>query len=494
MTGTLSAGPGSPLGLGGLFSPVPLRTSACTANPGEFIPVSTVSGPVTVTLPGQPADGTTVAVQMTVQGGSNAVTVAASRGDVLAAPGGPASLSLAVAGQGVMLQYRAPYGAWYALPGTGTGPGGVTSVNGHAGPVVLGAPDVGAVAKAGDTMTGHLAPASTVLAQSGGLVAVNAALGNDFDLLLAASGWTISAPSNAVNKQAITFALQQPASGGPCTVNWATGVGGFDFGGLGTGLPPVLSTTANAIDLAGFKYLAATGRWSSVGAPAGFTRPPIAFQDAASAQSGAGSSATVSIPSDVQAGALVLIAAASGSYGGGPTSLAVTSSGPVQPQQVGTTQAGGTSSLSQLWALTASGVTGSVSPDAGAVITITGSGATPPYDVCGAVSAYASARFPVAGTYASSAPADATSVTAPSLTTPAGGCWAVEIGITPANGGLTVTVPAGLTGRTATGNQAVFADSAASAGPSGTTVGGGTWSENGGAVSWHTWTVVLVPA
>ncbi len=144
MTSTLTAGPSGPLAAGGQFSPVTVKTSAYTANPGEFVPCDTTAGAFTVTLPSQPQDGAAVSVKMVAQGGANAVTVATAGGDTVNVQGGGASRSLALLYQGVILQYRASLGVWYVLgsdPGTGGGgPGTVTSAsvvtaNGFAGTV-----------------------------------------------------------------------------------------------------------------------------------------------------------------------------------------------------------------------------------------------------------------------------------------------------------------------------------------------------------------------
>ena len=104
-----------PLEAGGLYVPVAVQTSAYTANPGDFVPVDTTSGAVTVTLPAQPQDQATIAVKMVKQGSSNTVTISAGTGDVFNLAGGSASATLTLLYQEVFLQYEAANGVWYAL-------------------------------------------------------------------------------------------------------------------------------------------------------------------------------------------------------------------------------------------------------------------------------------------------------------------------------------------------------------------------------------------
>jgi hypothetical protein len=116
----------------------------------------------------------------------------------------------------------------------------------------------------GATMTGYLAPAVVALTFVGsGTTLVNAALGNDFRLTVTASTTTIGNPSNSVDGQRIDFTITQ-GSGGSFTVAWA---GNYDFGAAGT---PTLSTAAGAVDIIGFVYNAAKGKWLALGAAFGF--------------------------------------------------------------------------------------------------------------------------------------------------------------------------------------------------------------------------------
>lgn len=156
------------------------------------------------------------------------------------------------------------------LSSGGGGGAGVSEVNGKSGAVTLTASDVGAVAKTGDAMTGHLAPKVAVLTDAA-TVAVDASLGNGFRVTLTSAvgaSRAIAAPTNAADGQAVTFELVQPASGGPCAVTWASGAGGFAFGAGGSA--PALSTTASATDLVAFRYSSARQEWLYLGSRAGF--------------------------------------------------------------------------------------------------------------------------------------------------------------------------------------------------------------------------------
>jgi hypothetical protein len=113
----------------------------------------------------------------------------------------------------------------------------------------------------GGLFTGGFAPAAVNLTQSGGSVAVDASAGNVFNLALAASGWTIATPANAVGDgQAIRIRLSQDSTGGR-TVSWAAG---YDWGGANRA--PTLTTAAGATDILGFEYNAASSKWCYLGA------------------------------------------------------------------------------------------------------------------------------------------------------------------------------------------------------------------------------------
>jgi hypothetical protein len=108
-----------PLVAGGLYVPVAVQTSAYTASPGDFVPVDTTSGGVTVTLPAAPGDGSTVAVKMVKQGGTNAVTVSAGGGDTFNVTGGSQTATLTLLNQVVFLQYEQAYAVWFVTDALG---------------------------------------------------------------------------------------------------------------------------------------------------------------------------------------------------------------------------------------------------------------------------------------------------------------------------------------------------------------------------------------
>ena len=159
---------------------------------------------------------------------------------------GPASGTLNLLNQGLFLQYKASGGIWYVI----------------ADDLPLSQLDLRYAGLSGATFTGHIAPAVVTLSQSGGLVAVNAALGNDLRLTLTASGWTISNPSNPVDGQGLVFHLFQDATGSR-TVSWGTA---YNFG---AGVAPTLSTAANAVDILGFIYDSGTSKWEYAGGGGG---------------------------------------------------------------------------------------------------------------------------------------------------------------------------------------------------------------------------------
>ncbi len=98
-----------------LLAPTAVKTSAYSASPGDFVPVDTTSGAVTVTLPNAPADGTRVAVKMVVQGGTNTVSVVCAGSDVFNKAGGVTTATLTLVSQAISLQYKSSSGIWYVV-------------------------------------------------------------------------------------------------------------------------------------------------------------------------------------------------------------------------------------------------------------------------------------------------------------------------------------------------------------------------------------------
>ena len=97
------------------LTPAAVQTGAYSAAAGDLVPVDTTSGPVTVTLPAAPMDRTVIAVKMVIQGGTNAVTVAASGPDVFDKASGATTLTLSLLAQSALLQYKAAGAIWYVI-------------------------------------------------------------------------------------------------------------------------------------------------------------------------------------------------------------------------------------------------------------------------------------------------------------------------------------------------------------------------------------------
>lgn len=113
----------------------------------------------------------------------------------------------------------------------------------------------------GGTMTRYLAPAVVNLT-FGASIAVNAALGNSFNLTLTASTGTLANPTNPVDGQTIRVRITMGAPGS-FTLAYGTT---YDFGQAGA---PVLSTAAGKVDVLGFEYVASLAKWVYLGSALG---------------------------------------------------------------------------------------------------------------------------------------------------------------------------------------------------------------------------------
>ena len=114
----------------------------------------------------------------------------------------------------------------------------------------------------GATLPAYLAPAVTDLSFSSS-IAVDAALGNAFNLTLTASTGTLATPSNPVDGEVIRFRITQ-GSGGSFTLSYGTA---YDFGTAGS---PTLSTAAGKVDILGFEYVTSLSKWCYLSAGLGF--------------------------------------------------------------------------------------------------------------------------------------------------------------------------------------------------------------------------------
>ncbi len=102
-------------GKAGSLTPTAVKTSAYNAVVGDFIPVDTTSGSVTVTLPTAPADMSRIGIKQVIRGGTNTVTYACGGSDVLNRAGGSTSGTLTLSSSAVTLQYKAMGAIWYII-------------------------------------------------------------------------------------------------------------------------------------------------------------------------------------------------------------------------------------------------------------------------------------------------------------------------------------------------------------------------------------------
>ena len=211
-------------------------------------------------------------------------------------------------------------------------------------------------------------------------------------------------------------------------------------------------------------------------------------------------SGTITIPAGVAAGDVILVLVSVFTTATGTLTNALSSTG-TAPTQVGVNEnanAAGVLSQGSVFQIKASG------SDAGKVLTFStsgGSGGSYWYAVALAAYTGAASATPVdvitgSGTFTSN---NAGGATTPAATTGVSGDWHVSlIGYNVANG-TSITKPSSLTSReTLNGNQGVMcgiADSAASVGAAGTSIGSVTWTSQVPNNTWvNAFTVGLAPA
>lgn len=90
-----------------------VKTSAYTAVPQDLVRCDTTGGAFAVQLPTAPPDGTTIAVKLIAQTGTNAVTINRGGTDVFNKTGGSTSLSVGLLNQLVQVEYFG--GIWTVL-------------------------------------------------------------------------------------------------------------------------------------------------------------------------------------------------------------------------------------------------------------------------------------------------------------------------------------------------------------------------------------------
>lgn len=114
---------------------------------------------------------------------------------------------------------------------------------------------------AGATFAGYVAPAVRFLID-GTNIALDASKGNSFTVTLAGNR-TLSSPTNPVDGQVIRVRVIQDGTGSR-TLSYG---GAYDFGTTGS---PTLTTTAAAVDILGFEYVASLSKWCYLGSALGF--------------------------------------------------------------------------------------------------------------------------------------------------------------------------------------------------------------------------------
>lgn len=102
-----------------MFEPVTVQAANYTLAANQLAPMDATGAARTATLPTAPPDGTVACVKKVA--GTNSVTVATGSGDVFNVAGGPATWTLSLVGQGVIVQYSAPAAIWYILGDAGNG-------------------------------------------------------------------------------------------------------------------------------------------------------------------------------------------------------------------------------------------------------------------------------------------------------------------------------------------------------------------------------------
>jgi IPT/TIG domain len=203
------------------------------------------------------------------------------------------------------------------------------------------------------TEPGAVAPAVVALTDAP-TIAVNASLGNDFRVTIAASR-TMGNPTNAVDGQKIVLQITQGGAGS-CTITWGSA---YDFS---TALPqPTLSTSVGQTDLLAFIYNATLGRWLFVAFVGQFYPVPTVSKITPNGGPVAGGTAITITGTGFLPGAQVVIGQGAGLVGAiaatvqsvTPTTITATTGGGAKAGWWGlyVTTPGGTSTANTLGAL-----------------------------------------------------------------------------------------------------------------------------------------------
>ena len=234
MSIVVTGGSNGVLAAGGLFTPEATKTSAYTAVPGDYVPVDTTGGAVTITLPTAPVAGTTIAVKLVAQASSNAVTIAAGGADVFNAQGGATTYTLSRLYQGVQLQYLSGPSVWAVFDYSGQ--------------------------LHGSAFSASFAPKVVTLTDAT-TITTDASAGNDFRVTLTGNH-TLGAPTNPTDGQRVVYQVTQDSTGSRTLAYNAI----FDFGTPGT---PTLGTAASSTAMLRFVYNANSTKWNCEGTTLG---------------------------------------------------------------------------------------------------------------------------------------------------------------------------------------------------------------------------------
>jgi hypothetical protein len=110
---SIGGGGGSADKLG--LTPTAVKTANYSASAGDFVPVDTTSGNVTVTFPTAPADGAVLAVKHLVRGGTNTVSLALGGSDKFNTTTGATTGTLTLSNQSILVQYKSSSAVWFIV-------------------------------------------------------------------------------------------------------------------------------------------------------------------------------------------------------------------------------------------------------------------------------------------------------------------------------------------------------------------------------------------
>ncbi len=176
-----------------------VKTTGYTAAAGEFVPVDTTSGNVTVTFPTAPANGTQIGALQVTRGGVNTVTLQLGGSDKFNTTTGPTTNVLTLVGDAASFQYVSSTAVWVALS------------------------DDSALSSL-DVRYKNV-PVSLAFASP---LNTNAALGNYFRTAAITTAFTLANPTNPTDGQVVTWELLQDATGSRVmTLDTQFALGGF---------------------------------------------------------------------------------------------------------------------------------------------------------------------------------------------------------------------------------------------------------------------------